>query len=48
MKKGVYVENLTEHSVDTVNDVLRLLLQVGLCGFICFRLEFMSIFCIGA
>ncbi|KAK7264770.1 hypothetical protein RJT34_32380 [Clitoria ternatea] len=27
MKKGVYVENLTEHSVITVNDVLRLLLQ---------------------
>lgn len=28
MKKGVYVENLTEHSVGTVNDVLKLLLQV--------------------
>ncbi|KAF1867703.1 hypothetical protein Lal_00050136 [Lupinus albus] len=27
LKKGVYVENLTEHSVETVNDVLRLLLQ---------------------
>ncbi|KAH1116640.1 hypothetical protein GLYMA_17G038700v4 [Glycine max] len=27
LKKGVYVENLTEHSVDTVYDVLRLLLQ---------------------
>ncbi|KAK6160939.1 hypothetical protein DH2020_004320 [Rehmannia glutinosa] len=27
MKKGVYVENLTEHSVRTVNDVLRLLQQ---------------------
>ncbi|KAI4335052.1 hypothetical protein L6164_013735 [Bauhinia variegata] len=27
MKKGVYVENLTEHSVGTVNDVLKLLLQ---------------------
>ncbi|KAK7363420.1 hypothetical protein VNO77_05563 [Canavalia gladiata] len=27
MKKGVYVDNLTEHSVVTVNDVLRLLLQ---------------------
>ncbi|KAJ1403031.1 P-loop containing nucleoside triphosphate hydrolase [Sesbania bispinosa] len=27
MKKGVYVENLTEHRVVTVNDVLRLLLQ---------------------
>ena len=31
MKKGVYVENLTEHSVETVNDVLRLLIQVRLC-----------------
>ncbi|KAK7291739.1 hypothetical protein RIF29_07120 [Crotalaria pallida] len=27
MKKGIYVENLTEHVVTTVNDVLRLLLQ---------------------
>ncbi|BAT77004.1 hypothetical protein VIGAN_01508300 [Vigna angularis var. angularis] len=27
LKKGVYVENLTEHSVETVYDVLRLLLQ---------------------
>ncbi|XP_015944973.1 kinesin-like protein KIN-12C [Arachis duranensis] len=27
LKKGVYVENLTEHSVETVNDVLRLLIQ---------------------
>ncbi|KAL7178397.1 hypothetical protein ACSBR2_031527 [Camellia fascicularis] len=27
LKKGVYVENLTEHSVKTVNDVLNLLLQ---------------------
>ncbi|XP_027331846.1 kinesin-like protein KIN-12C [Abrus precatorius] len=27
MKKGVYVENLTEHMVVTVNDVLQLLLQ---------------------
>ncbi|CAJ1940736.1 unnamed protein product [Sphenostylis stenocarpa] len=27
LKKGVYVENLTEHSVDTVYDVLSLLLQ---------------------
>ncbi|AES92050.2 kinesin motor domain protein [Medicago truncatula] len=27
MKKGVYVDNLTEHSVVTVNDVLRLLEQ---------------------
>ncbi|WJX90794.1 hypothetical protein P8452_72654 [Trifolium repens] len=27
MKKGVYVDNLTEHSVVTVNDVLRLLVQ---------------------
>ncbi|KAF7836879.1 kinesin-like protein KIN-12C isoform X1 [Senna tora] len=27
MKKGVYVENLTERSVGTVNDVLKLLLQ---------------------
>lgn len=28
MKKGVYVENLREHSVRTVNDVLQLLQQV--------------------
>lgn len=27
LKKGVYVESLTEHSVKTVNDVLKLLLQ---------------------
>ncbi|XP_058209055.1 kinesin-like protein KIN-12C isoform X4 [Rhododendron vialii] len=27
LKKGVYVENLTEHSVNTVDDVLKLLLQ---------------------
>ncbi|XP_052205946.1 kinesin-like protein KIN-12C [Diospyros lotus] len=27
LKKGVYVENLTEHGVTTVNDVLKLLLQ---------------------
>uniref|UniRef100_A0A9I9DNE2 Kinesin motor domain-containing protein n=1 Tax=Cucumis melo TaxID=3656 RepID=A0A9I9DNE2_CUCME len=26
-KKGVYVENLTEHSVSTINDVVKLLLQ---------------------
>lgn len=29
MKKGVYVDNLTEHDVVTVDDVLKLLLQVG-------------------
>ncbi|WJX39112.1 hypothetical protein P8452_26697 [Trifolium repens] len=28
MKKGVYVDNLSEHSVVTVNDVLRLLVQI--------------------
>lgn len=28
MKKGVYVENLREHSVRTVTDVLQLLQQV--------------------
>ncbi|XP_011656324.1 kinesin-like protein KIN-12C isoform X2 [Cucumis sativus] len=27
LKKGVYVENLTEHSVSTINDVVKLLLQ---------------------
>ncbi|CAK9328894.1 unnamed protein product [Citrullus colocynthis] len=27
LKKGVYVENLTEHSVTTINDVVKLLLQ---------------------
>lgn len=32
MKKGVYVDNLTEHDVVTVDDVLKLLLQVGFCG----------------
>jgi hypothetical protein len=28
LKKGVYVENLTEYNVRTVNDVVKLLLQV--------------------
>jgi hypothetical protein len=31
MKKGVYVDNLSEHSVVTVNDVLRLLVHVEFC-----------------
>lgn len=35
LKKGVYVENLTEHNVRTVNDVVKLLLQVGISGEIC-------------
>lgn len=29
MKKGVYVENLTEYNVRNVSDVVKLLLQVG-------------------
>lgn len=32
MKKGVYVDNLTEHNVVTVDDVLKLLVQVGFYG----------------
>lgn len=32
LKKGVYVENLTEHNVRTVNDVVKLLLQVWIFG----------------
>lgn len=32
MKKGVYVENLTEYHVRTVGDIVKLLLQVGLNG----------------
>jgi hypothetical protein len=44
MKKGVYVDNLTEHSVVTVNDVLRLLEQVGFCGQIYLQFELTFIF----
>lgn len=32
LKKGVYVENLTEYNVRTVNDVVKLLLQVWIFG----------------
>lgn len=32
LKKGVYVENLTEYNVTNVNDVVKLLLQVVLYG----------------
>lgn len=39
MKKGVYVDNLTEHSVVTVNDVLRLLVQVEFCDQILLQFE---------
>lgn len=35
LKKGVYVETLTEHNVRTVNDVVKLLLQVGISDEIC-------------
>lgn len=35
LKKGVYVENLTERNVRTVNDVVKLLLQVGISSEIC-------------
>ncbi|KAK2444164.1 phragmoplast orienting kinesin [Trifolium repens] len=39
MKKGVYVDNLSEHSVVTVNDVLRLLVQVEFCDKIFLQFE---------
>lgn len=29
MKKGVYVENLKEHNVGTVRDIVKLISQVG-------------------
>lgn len=35
MKKGVYVENLTEYHVRTVGDIVKLLLQVCLNGNFC-------------
>lgn len=28
IRKGVYVENLTEYQVESVNDILKLLIQV--------------------